>query len=42
MNFKKYLMFLVVAALAIVLVACGGADNEKHTEDADKQTDDTA
>ncbi|RDW17403.1 PstS family phosphate ABC transporter substrate-binding protein [Oceanobacillus chungangensis] len=34
MNFKKYLMFLVVAALAIVLVACGGADKgETDTED---------
>ncbi|WP_249869506.1 PstS family phosphate ABC transporter substrate-binding protein [Oceanobacillus saliphilus] len=32
MNFKKYLMFLLVAALAVVLVACGGSDGE-DTED---------
>ncbi|WP_067729464.1 PstS family phosphate ABC transporter substrate-binding protein [Oceanobacillus damuensis] len=32
MNYKKYLMFLLVAALAVVLVACGGSD-EEDTED---------
>ncbi|RKQ33530.1 PstS family phosphate ABC transporter substrate-binding protein [Oceanobacillus halophilus] len=35
MNFKKYLMFLIVAALAFFLVACGGgAEGEENTEES--------
>ncbi|MFC4023385.1 PstS family phosphate ABC transporter substrate-binding protein [Oceanobacillus longus] len=44
MKFKKYLMFLLVAALAVVLVACGGSD-EENTEDTgseDAASEDTA
>jgi phosphate transport system substrate-binding protein len=45
MNFKKYLMFLVVAALAFVLVACGGADEgdkENTGTEEDTASEDTA
>ncbi|WP_087973781.1 PstS family phosphate ABC transporter substrate-binding protein [Oceanobacillus rekensis] len=48
MNFKKYLMFLLVAALAVVLVACGGSDEgnteetETETETEETTTEDTA
>ncbi|RDW22453.1 phosphate ABC transporter phosphate-binding protein [Oceanobacillus arenosus] len=38
MNFKKYLMFLVVAALAVVLVACGGAKQDNTDKAADDAT----
>ncbi|MGJ9459094.1 PstS family phosphate ABC transporter substrate-binding protein [Oceanobacillus sp. CF4.6] len=44
MKFKKYLMFLLVAALAVVLVACGGSE-EENTEDTGSEeaaSEDTA
>ncbi|MFD2043517.1 PstS family phosphate ABC transporter substrate-binding protein [Ornithinibacillus salinisoli] len=40
MKFKKYLMFLFVAALAVVLVACG-TDSEESNGDGD-ETEDTS
>lgn len=34
MNFKKWLLTVVMAALAVVLVACGGDDKKEDNEDA--------
>ncbi len=34
MNFKKWLLTVVMAALAVVLVACGGDDKEKDNNEA--------
>ncbi|MBF4501038.1 PstS family phosphate ABC transporter substrate-binding protein [Savagea sp. SN6] len=34
MNFKKWLLTVVMAALAVVLVACGGDDKEKDNKEA--------
>lgn len=43
MKFKKYLMFLIVAALAVFLVACGGGSDEDETNTDDAATEgDTA
>ncbi|WP_096273179.1 PstS family phosphate ABC transporter substrate-binding protein [Paucisalibacillus globulus] len=40
MKFKKYLMFLVVAALAVVLVACGDSEEDnKSGDNASENTD---
>ncbi|MFS0673401.1 phosphate ABC transporter substrate-binding protein PstS family protein [Ornithinibacillus sp. 179-J 7C1 HS] len=33
MKFKKYLMFLFVAALAVMLVACGDSEGDNNSED---------
>ena len=41
MKFKKYLMFLLVAALAVVLVACGGETDEGNTEETDNSSGET-
>ncbi|WP_085993901.1 PstS family phosphate ABC transporter substrate-binding protein [Oceanobacillus senegalensis] len=38
MNFKKYLMLLVVAMIAVVLVACGGGTEEGSTEGSEDNT----
>ena len=39
MSFKKYLLFLVVAALAVITAACSGADSETENKDnADSKT----
>jgi phosphate transport system substrate-binding protein len=40
MKFKKYLMFLFVAALAVMLVACG--DSEKENNSGDNGSDDAS
>ncbi|MFD1852043.1 PstS family phosphate ABC transporter substrate-binding protein [Oceanobacillus bengalensis] len=45
MNIKKLLMLLMVAALAVVLVACGGADEgegESNDSSAEGETEDTS
>ncbi|HEY9581542.1 MAG TPA: phosphate ABC transporter phosphate-binding protein, partial [Savagea sp.] len=34
MNFKKWLLTVVMAALAVVLVACGGDDKKEDKEGA--------
>ncbi|GGA89499.1 PstS family phosphate ABC transporter substrate-binding protein [Ornithinibacillus halotolerans] len=39
MKFKKYLMFLVVAALAVVLVACGGDKEENNDASGNNGSD---
>ncbi|SET21309.1 phosphate ABC transporter substrate-binding protein, PhoT family [Oceanobacillus limi] len=43
MKFKKYLMFLFVAALAVMLVACGTDAEESNTDSNDtEETEDTS
>ncbi|MEN2465698.1 PstS family phosphate ABC transporter substrate-binding protein [Ornithinibacillus sp. FSL M8-0202] len=41
MKFKKYLMFLFVAALAVMLVACGNDKDEDNSDD-DKSSEETS
>lgn len=39
MTFKKYLLFLVIAALAVVMVACGsGSKDGEGSEATDENT----
>lgn len=38
MKFKKYLLFLLVAALAFVLAACGGGSEDEATEGTEDST----
>ncbi|WP_203247919.1 PstS family phosphate ABC transporter substrate-binding protein [Sporosarcina beigongshangi] len=38
MSFKKYLLFLVVAALAVITAACGGADSGTDNKDNSDST----
>ncbi|PAV31624.1 phosphate ABC transporter phosphate-binding protein [Virgibacillus profundi] len=42
MKFKKYLLFLVVAALAFVLAACGGSDSEEENNDSEDASSESA
>ncbi|WP_010648622.1 PstS family phosphate ABC transporter substrate-binding protein [Oceanobacillus massiliensis] len=42
MNFKKYLMFLLIAALAAVLAACGGSEEENTGTEEESAAGETA